>query len=79
MKLEYKDVKPYAEALKEVARVAVIAAIPVLIDGLTNGEINWRLVASVTMIAALRGIDKLLHVEGKVSGNDALTGGLVRF
>lgn len=77
--LTYKNVEPILEAGKELARVAIIAAIPVLIDGLSAGRINWQLVASCGLIAMLRGLDKLLHLEGKVTGNSLLTGGLTRF
>jgi len=78
-KLTYENVKPYVEALKELARVALLACIPILIDGITQNKINWTLVASAAMISALRGLDKLLHLEGKEKGNDTLTGGLTRF
>jgi hypothetical protein len=78
-KLTYENVKPYIEALKELARVALLACIPILIDGITQNKINWTLVASAAMISALRGLDKLLHLEGKEKGNDTLTGGLTRF
>lgn len=79
MKITYTNVKPVLEALKELGRVAVIACIPILIDGLSAGEINWRLVISGGIIALLKSLDKLLHLEGKVEGNDLLTGGLTRF
>ena len=78
-KLTYENVKPYVEALKELARVAILSCIPILIDGITQNKINWTLVASAAMISALRGLDKLLHLEGKEKGNDTLTGGLTRF
>lgn len=78
-KLTYENVKPYVEALKELARVAILSCIPILIDGITQNKINWTLVAGAAMISALRGLDKLLHLEGKESGSDALTGGLTRF
>ena len=78
-KLTYENVKPYIEALKELARVAILSCIPILIDGITQNKINWTLVASAAMISALRGLDKLLHLEGKEKGNDTLTGGLTRF
>lgn len=78
-KITYTNVKPYIESLKELGRVAIIACIPILIDGLSAGEINWRLVLSGGIIALLRALDKLLHLEGKIEGNDLLTGGLTRF
>jgi hypothetical protein len=79
VKITYTDVKPAIEALKELGRIAVIAMVPIIIDGLTAGAINWTLVVSSGMIAGLRAIDKFLHLEGKIEGNDALTAGLTRF
>ena len=64
-KLTYENVVPYVEALKELGRVAVIAMIPILIDGISAGEVNWSLVASAGMIALLRALDKLAHLETK--------------
>jgi hypothetical protein len=75
----YKDVIPWVESLKELGRVAVIACIPVLIDGVSRGEINWELVVSAAVIALLRALDKLLHLEGKIEDNATLAGGLTRF
>ena len=64
-KLTYENVVPIIEAMKELGRVAVIAMIPILIDGLSAGEINGSLVASAGMIAVLRCIDKYAHLESK--------------
>ncbi len=69
----------FVETLKEFLRVAIIAAIPVLIDGLTAGLVDWRLAGIAAAIAALRALDKFLH-ESDVStpldlrGLDALKG-----
>jgi hypothetical protein len=78
-KLTYTDVKPYIEALKELARVAILSCIPIIIDGITQSKVNWTLVAAAGMISALRGLDKLLHLEGKELENSTLIGGLTRF
>lgn len=51
-------------AVQELLRTGIIAAIPVLIDGLSAGEMNWRLVGVAAAIAVLRALDKLLHKEG---------------
>lgn len=72
------------EALKELGRVVVLAVIPVLIASLENWEIDWKVVAVVGGIAALRFIDKYLHQLGlqKESGSgeeSKLTLGLTRF
>ncbi len=78
-KLTYENVQPYVEALKEVARIAILSAIPILIDGISQGKVNWTLVVSAVMISALRGVDKLLHLEGKALGNNTLTRGITQF
>jgi hypothetical protein len=79
MKIVYENVKPVIEALKELARVAILACIPILIDGLTQGKISWTLVAASAMVAGLKALDKLLHLEGKESGSDTLTRGITQF
>lgn len=78
-KIVYEDVKPLVEALKEGARVVLIAVIPLLIGGLDQGSINWNSIAVVAAITALRMVDKYLHLEGKETGNNQLTRGLVQF
>lgn len=71
--------KSIIEAVKELLRVAVIAMIPILIEGLQSGSINTRLVLVAGSIAILRSVDKFLHKLGKESKNSALIGGLTRF
>ena len=78
-KITYTDVKPIIEALKELARIALIAVVPVLIDSLSQGVVNWNVILITGIIAVLRAIDKFLHLEGKLEGNDALTRGLTQF
>ena len=60
-------------ALIEALRVAVLAVIPVAIDGLSNGALDLRLLGSVGLIAVLRFVDKWLHESGRAEK------GLVRF
>lgn len=67
------------EALKELARVVVLAVIPIAIDGLTKGEIDYKILLVAGLIAFLRGLDKLLHEIGKAKENDLLKKGLTRF
>ena len=52
------------EALKEGARVAVLAVIPVLIDSLGRNEVNWNMVLITGVIALLRFLDSYLHKSG---------------
>ena len=67
--------KELTEAVKEFLRIAVLAAIPIIIDGLTAGLVDVRLVAITAAIALLRAIDKFLH-ETAPTGT---AGGLTRF
>lgn len=67
------------EGLKEVARVSLMASIPILIDGLSKNVVDWRLIGISAIIAGLRFIDKILHEYGKDTKNDLLTKGLTRF
>ena len=71
--------KAFLEGLKEVLRVAVIASIPVVIDGLSKGALSWQLMGTAAAIAILKALDKMLHEYGKETGSDGLTKGLVRF
>jgi len=72
-----KDV--VVETVKELLRVALLAVIPVAVDGLSTGEVNWRLILIAGAIAALRALDKFLHLWGQEKENDGLAKGLVRF
>jgi hypothetical protein len=78
-KITYTAVKPVVEALKEGARVVLIAIIPLVIDNLSSPKFEWRSIAVVAAITALRMLDKYLHIEGKLEDNSNLTGGLTRF
>lgn len=67
------------ESAKEFMRVIVLAAIPLLIDGLSAGVVDWRLVGITAAIAGLRFLDKLLHEYGKETDNKRLVRGLTQF
>lgn len=67
------------KALLEMGRIMAIAAIPLLVDGLTQGMINWRVIAIAVVIAGLKFWDKLLHEYGKTEGNEKFLKGLTRF
>lgn len=67
------------EALKEAGRVVLIAVVPILVDQLSTGEFNLRLIWVAGAIAGLRFLDKLLHEAGKEAGNDLVAKGLTRF
>jgi hypothetical protein len=67
------------EALKELLRVIVLAIIPNLIASLEAGELDWRVLIMTLSIAALRAVDKWLHVLGKVDEDPTLIKGITRF
>lgn len=71
--------KPVIEATKELARVAMLAAIPVLIIALEQNKLNARVLYATVGIAVLRAVDKYLHEAGKATDNATLKGGLTRF
>ena len=75
--------KAFVEALKEAARLVLIAIIPIIavgFDATTRTiQIDWFLVQFTAVITALRFIDSWLHEQGKATDNDAMKGGLTRF
>ena len=54
----------FIEAGKEGLRVTLIAAVPILIDGVGKGVVDWKLVGMAAIVAALRFIDSWLHTSG---------------
>lgn len=66
-------------ALKELLRVILLAVIPVLITSVEDGSLNWKVVGTVAILAALRFADKLLHEYGKETKKDVLIKGITRF
>jgi len=55
------------EALKETLRVMVLAAIPIVVDGLNAGAINWDFVKVACLIAGLRYIEKYVYERKKIT------------
>jgi hypothetical protein len=68
----------FIEALKELLRVAVLAVLPLLIGSIEKGEIDYRAVLIVAVVAILRFIDSWLHETNKElpvkKQNDGLLG-----
>ena len=48
----------------EAGRVMVIAALPILYDSLSRGEVNLKLIGLAMVIAALKAFDRWLHEKG---------------
>lgn len=75
--------KALIEALKEAARVVLIAILPIVLMGIDAKartiHIDWFLVEFTAVITSLRFVDSWLHEQGKAKGNDVLKGGLTRF
>lgn len=55
------DEKALKEAGKELLRVVLIAVVPVLIDSLTKGSVDYRVILTVAGVAVLRSIERYLH------------------
>lgn len=53
------------ESGKEFLRVVVLAILPVLISGIQENLLDWRLIATVAAVAGLRFIDSALHEYNK--------------
>jgi hypothetical protein len=67
------------EATKEMARVTLLAIIPVSIVMVEDGSFNWTILLSTALIALLRAVDKFLHEQGKATGDENMSKGLTRF
>lgn len=68
------DKKALIEAAKEVGRMALLAALPIVIDSLANNTFSWRVTSVAVLIAVLRAIDKYIHESPRTKAN-----GLVPF
>lgn len=64
---------------QELLRVILLAVIPVLITGVENGVVDWRIVGTVALLAVLRFADKLVHAWGKETDNKLMIKGITRF
>lgn len=59
---------PIVEGAKQLARLAILAAIPVLTISISNSTIDFKQVSIAMAIAALGGLEKLLHEMDKQNG-----------
>lgn len=57
------------EGIREGGRVVLIAIIPVAIDSIQKGYIDWREIAVVGSLALLRAIEKALYIYKPTNTN----------
>ena len=77
--ITYKNVKTIIEALKQGGRIFVASTIGLLIIQLKTNSFDLQSILLTGSIAVLMAIDKYVHLEGKLTNNKLLTGGLTRF
>lgn len=75
--------KALIEALKESARIVLMAIIPIILMGIDTTArtvtVDWFLVQFTALITVLRFVDSWLHQQGKAQDNNLMKGGLTRF
>lgn len=71
--------EPLKAAVLEALRVIVLAVIPVVIYQLEQETFDWKVVAVIAAITALRFGDKWLHKYGEELERESLSKGLTRF
>ncbi len=62
------------EGALQLARVALVAVIPLVISGLQSNSIDWRAILVAAAIAILMGVDKFLHKSDTGVAGNGLTG-----
>jgi len=68
-KKQETKINPYVEGAKEIARVAMIAVIPIAITGLETNTLDWRVICVTAIIAILKGLDKFVHKNESMKSN----------
>lgn len=48
----------------ELFRVALVAALPVVIASAESGTVDYKIVATVAVVAVLKAVDRALHESG---------------
>jgi hypothetical protein len=87
MKIEYTNVQPLVEGIKEMGRIVLLGTIPVILTSINTStgdiKINWSIVLATALTllltAILKGVDKDIHLTGKIEGDDTKTKGLTQF
>lgn len=60
------------EGFKELGRVALIAAIPLLVTSIESGHVDYKVLLTAVSIAVLRALDKWVHEEPNIKSNGIL-------
>jgi len=53
------------EGVKQSLRLALISAVPLIIEQLRTGVLDWKIIITASAIALLGGLDKWLHESDK--------------
>jgi len=61
------------KGLKEFGRIALIAALPLLISGLETGLLDWRIIGITVIIAVLKAADRAVHEYGVLEEEEKST------
>lgn len=70
------------QGLKEMARNAILAIVPVLLAGINvqTGDIHFdlRVLVATVLVTVITGVDRWLHVKGRIEERDGESHGLVK-
>jgi hypothetical protein len=55
------DKKALLEGLKQFGRVALFAALPVIVSSLQEGSFDWKVTGLAVFVAVLAAVDKWVH------------------
>ena len=83
----YEKVKPAIEGLKEMGRVVLLGVIPIILTSVNSSTgaitINWQIVLAtvitIVLTALLKGVDKDMHLVGKIENDATLKKGITQF
>lgn len=69
----------FRKALKEFARISLIAGVAVAVQGFYAGNIDSKVIVVAMVTAFVKAIDKYLHEQGVLEEDASKTLGLTRF
>lgn len=66
--LDGKEVFNLKETIKEftleLSRIALVAVLPILITSVESGNVDYKIIATVAVVAVLKAVDRALHESG---------------